>query len=334
MDGKVMKILFDTTNYLSTAALWKSQFEKAVGKYADCSYTGPYWPDHVKGKSLSESIKRIYGTDSPDWVFGRLDSLPDKNLRNYGVGVFLTDIHRDPRKTVEDLNSVGVDVVFMRAPLYLGKLYAKYDIHDPNYFEHNVKGKVVFLPFSVDLDYYDLAEDKEWDICFIGADRSMYPIRHRIKGELSGFCDKNNFKLVKGGRPHGFKKQGYLTKYYNNPPPGVYVGRRYTEVLTKSKTFLFDSSVMKYPVKKYFEGMAAGTLCFADEPMMAESLHFVSGYNYINITADNWRKKVHYYLTHENKRRKIAACGRATVEKYHTHDIRARQMVAQLRKLL
>lgn len=317
---------------MSTAALHQTLFELEVGKVADCIYAGPYWKKHVPERSVDDTIKALYGSEEPDWVITRLADIPKK--RNYGAAVFLADIHRDPKATVKAINNAGVEVVFMRAPLLLGNLYMKYTLKDKEFFLRNINGKVVFLPFSVDTNFFSHVKKKRYDVVFLGNSRKViYPLRAQIMDNLPTFCKENNYKLLTGGRPHGFKGHGYLKKYYNDPilRASCKVGKDYAAAVASGKTFLFDSSMMKYPVKKYFEGMACGTCVMADAPQLADKLRFIPDYNYVEINRKNWAKKLRYYLTHNEEREKIAKNGRTTIIRHHSNEVRAKQFVKYLK---
>lgn len=69
----------------------------------------------------------------------------------------------------------------------------------------------------------------------------------------------------------------------------------------------------------------------ADVPLTAEELHLVPDWNFVAINKDNWKSKLEYYLENDDEREKIAQRGYETYLKYHTSDIRARQVVDFLR---
>ena len=65
----------------------------------------------------------------------------------------------------------------------------------------------------------------------------------------------------------------------------------------------------------------------ADMPLGAEEVHLVPDWNFVAITEKNWQKRLKYYLSHDEEREEIAQRGYETVMKYHTADIRARELV-------
>jgi spore maturation protein CgeB len=110
------------------------------------------------------------------------------------------------------------------------------------------------------------------------------------------------------------------------------VGKRYSEVLSGTKIFIFGSSVFKYPLSKYFEAMGSGSLVMADKPQSAEALHLKPEWNFVEINKENWKEKLDYYLTNDEEREKIAYRGYKTVMKHHTTSVRANQLISYLKE--
>lgn len=108
---------------------------------------------------------------------------------------------------------------------------------------------------------------------------------------------------------------------------GEIVGEEYARTLALSKTFPFGTSIFKYPLLKFFEAMACKTCVFADTPLTAEELHIIPDWNFVEVNEDNWEDKLEYYVSHDDERELIAQRGYDTVIKYHTTEVRARQVV-------
>ena len=70
-----------------------------------------------------------------------------------------------------------------------------------------------------------------------------------------------------------------------------------------------------------------------NKPQTADELHLVSGENYVEITEDNWKEKLEYYLEDDVERERIAHNGYETAMKYHTSGVRAQQLMGFLEKL-
>jgi hypothetical protein len=83
-------------------------------------------------------------------------------------------------------------------------------------------------------------------------------------------------------------------------------------------------------IMKFFEAMASGACVFSDAPLLADEFHFKDGENYVNINLDNWKEKLKYYLEHEDERKRIALAGYRMTMKYHTNEVRARELVSFL----
>ncbi len=111
---------------------------------------------------------------------------------------------------------------------------------------------------------------------------------------------------------------------------GHIVGDVYNETLSRSKVFIFGSSIYRYPLLKYLEGWGAGTLVMADKPLGAERMYLESDVNYVEINTKNWLNKLKYYIEEDDLREDIARRGHETAMKYHTAEIRAKELLSFL----
>ncbi|GAG39725.1 unnamed protein product, partial [marine sediment metagenome] len=161
---------------------------------------------------------------------------------------------------------------------------------------------------------------------FLGSHHPRYyPIRDDIWKRLPLLSRQYGWRALIRGTPPG--KSLVSRNIDELLEKGYFVGKKYAKALSLSKTFIFDGGADKSPVKKYFEGMASGTCVLADTPVTAKELHFRPDWNFVEINKHNWSQRLRYYLDHDEEREQIAKRGYETVMKYHTNDVRARQLV-------
>ena len=79
--------------------------------------------------------------------------------------------------------------------------------------------------------------------------------------------------------------------------------------------------------------MATKALVMMDRPTCAELLHFEDGVNYVEISLRDFRKKIRYYIKHDEERIGIAEKGYETYKKHHTSKARANQVYVELKQL-
>jgi len=182
------------------------------------------------------------------------------------------------------------------------------------------------LGHTINPDYFKpLDQPKKYDVSSMGASSPFYVLRRAILKDLSTLAKKNKWRLLLRGRP-------YNRSISHNLKTGGIVGYKYAEALALSKILIFGAIKTGGHVKKYFEGMACRTCVLANTPVMAEELHFRPGWNFVEIGFDNWKEKLKYYLKHDEERETIAQRGYETILKYHTNEIRARQIINFLEK--
>jgi len=324
---KVLWMTYNRTNLVCQE--FYTNLERAVGKYADCKWAGQNHPLYKK-ESVDETVKRLYGSDSPDWVlfmpFTWLEQrrwvnqkFCDKKDRSYKVGAWVGDchtshvLHSRAKGFIDAINNANYDACFM---LYLTPIWKRL-----------LQMPLFHVPVCVDPEEFKPLP-KEADVASLGvANPSIHPIRYAVNQELPELAEQHKWKIFMSGRPGG---QGGNRDIDELLKMGWIVGKRYAEVLGKTKVFIFDSSIYKYPLLKYFEGMSSECCVLADVPSTADELHLFSPYNFVEIDKNNWKEKLLYYLKHDDERVEIAKYGRETVLSYHTYDIRGRRWVEML----
>jgi len=96
---------------------------------------------------------------------------------------------------------------------------------------------------------------------------------------------------------------------------------------------VLDNTKLSFFQVKPLEAMATKTLAMMDRPTCAEPLHLEDGVNYVEIGLTDFRKKIRYYLEHEEERAAIAERGYETYIKHHTSAARAKQVYGELKRL-
>jgi len=311
-------------------------FEKAVGKIANCKWAGRGWALH-RSESLSSTVKRVM--PNADWVIYydfeiRRENIPIKVLprhkRGYKVATITSDLHKKPVDHIIDLNNGPWDAFLM---LYT-MLNAEIDYQrglgwkktDSNQFLQKLHAPIFPLTPSIEPAVFNMFNrNRAIDALFLGnATKYIYPLRFDIYHNLKALGIRNKWKTIVRWCPKGKslerKKQEYLDK-------GDIVGEKYADYLSRTKCFLFGTSVFKYPLLKFFEGMASGACVFSDLPLQWKMFHFKPGENMVLINKDNWRNKLKYYLDNEDERRKIALEGYRMTMRHHTNAARARELV-------
>jgi len=335
-----MKILFMTPE-CSNDVSWMNMhhLEQAVGGIAECAWAGPGHPLHVKGENLNDTVRRVM--PGADWVivheagqnkFPHSIVIPRKRI--YRIAFLTTDAHWNFPHWAEKLNADKWDAVLMcttrTAMVALPKLRKeklRFITVEPDYYLKNVEAPIFHLAQSVNTEMFKPSDClKEHDVSFLGAHSARYyPMRQDIWGALPSLAIHNKWRLLIRGAPPGVslvsRNIDDLTR------KGYLVGGKYAEVLALSKTLIFSTGIFRYAVKKFVEGMACRTLCLSDAPLVAEELHLILDWNFIEISRNNWRERLTYYLKHDGEREEIAENGYQTVLKYHTCEVRAKQMV-------
>lgn len=174
--------------------------------------------------------------------------------------------------------------------------------------------KLYHFPYSIDTSiFYDMKLKRKLDIFFAGViSEKWYPVRTMMLRELKGRKDINF--LIKIGHPFNAKT--------------------YATFINRAKIFPFTSGILTYSVAKFFEGMACNTLTLCNRPGDVDNLHFENGFNYVEINANNYMKKIDYYLHNEDERKRIALNGLKTIQKYHTIEIRAEEFLKNCKDII
>jgi hypothetical protein len=108
----------------------------------------------------------------------------------------------------------------------------------------------------------------------------------------------------------------------------------YYNILKQSKLLVFDGSIYNYPILKFIEGMMMECCMLAPTPESSEILKLKEYENFVPINTENYHEKIQEYLHNEEMRQKIAANARKTYLENHTTEIRARQIVEKLEKII
>jgi hypothetical protein len=163
-----------------------------------------------------------------------------------------------------------------------------------------------WLPLSVDADRFrNLALPKVADICILGnMNPFVYPLRLKA------------LQYLLNGKHSVISRPCY--------------GDDYVKAINVSRIFLTCSGTHKYPVMKYFEAMACGTLLLADEPLDADELGFKKGENYA-LLDDLFA--IEYYLSHREEAEYIAGKGETLVRAKHSDKVRAQELYRMLASL-
>lgn len=317
--------------------------EKEVSKQAECEWNGSGWENHVPNEHINDTVKRIYGNDPPDFIvsnrpdYQEYKLLTETRTEDTPPAVMtLVDNHVDPAKWVDVANRgfKGTLMRYMHSPYVKKSLFNKmvyYSKFDPDYYIKNIVNMKLHFPWFTDHRIYKPIEEKEYDVIFLGTSRKkVYPLRHDIVNDLQRICKKKGWRFLIRDRPPGETVSRRIPDLIKQ---GFIVGGKYAETVAKSKIFVFGNSIFDYPLSKYFEVMGCATLVMADKPQSAEELHFEAGENYVEINREDWKNKLEYYLEDDAERERIARNGYETVMRYHTSEVRAKQLLDFLDKL-
>lgn len=295
-------------------------FEQAVAKITNSVFAGEEWPFHVPGERLEEAVARLM--PDVDWVIDMDDNLHIPKPSGLNVAHLVSDLHGKHHYGVVNasghidlLNRAGYRALFLRYTEIHGTLYP------PDIYRRSLKPSVYWLPWSYDPELFYPRTPRTWDVSFIGETiESVYPLRSSIKAELEKLSGA--YSVFSVDAPRGPVFELLITEHF--------AGRKYANVLGRSHIFIFDSSIFRYPLMKFTEGLGSGCLVMSTEPSGAEALGLMDERTYVKINEGNWRDKLHYYLENPGEAEKFADRGLEMARKYHTHDVRAKQFVRYL----
>lgn len=179
--------------------------------------------------------------------------------------------------------------------------------------------RFVWFPHHVPSNIFHIQPiPKDIPLLMIGATHPhIYPFRHKIAQHYYG-----DRRFVQRSHP-GYRvvKKGLS-------------GARYAREISRAQIFLTCDSIHHFPLLKYFEVLACGTLLAASGSQELTELGFVDGKTFVAINETNFKEKVEYYLLNEALRNRIVKNGLALIQQRHTTEIRAKEMIHVIQQFL
>lgn len=166
--------------------------------------------------------------------------------------------------------------------------------------------KTAWLPLSVDTKRFrNMGIPKIADVCLLGnMNPTVYPLRLKA---LSFLIKQHKYRLL--------LKPAY--------------GEEYVKAINEARILLTCSGTVKFPVMKYYEAMACGTLLLADKPLDAEELGFAAERNYVELPDDFRDEQLAEVMEHTTRvadAGEVARLGEELVVKRHSNIVRAKEL--------
>lgn len=176
----------------------------------------------------------------------------------------------------------------------------------------NYKPKFINFPESVNINFFkDKNHTRTCDVFNSGSHlSSVYPLRCKIYDVLH--------------------RQPNIRCCIN--PSFAYSWKDYADMIAKSKMLVEGVVVFGYTSQRFTQAMASKTLMVSSLPYDNVANHFIPDKNFVEITKYNFLDKIRYYLENEKERQKIIGKAYNAVLKYHTCEVRAKQLVDIIRK--
>lgn len=170
--------------------------------------------------------------------------------------------------------------------------------------------KVVYLPMSVDTTYFqNRGLNRDVDIMASwGMNRHAYPERQAVMDLLLSM-DRRSFL-------------------------GQIFWDEYVEMLNRAKIFVNSGPIYRNIQSRFTEVLACGCMLMTDNVTDLGEQGFFDGTNLVlyDDTADLERKIIHY-LSDEPERIRIAKAGYDHVRKFHSNEVRIKEITASMESL-
>ena len=134
--------------------------------------------------------------------------------------------------------------------------------------------------------------------------------------------------LLKGA-PKGRSASRKIDILYDK---GAIVGERYVETLGRSKVMVAGSSVYKYPLLRYFEGMACKTAVVGDGSAMLDRCGLRNVHEFWQSSRKSWVYDVRTLLRDEAFREFMVEKAYKAVFENHSAEVRAKQMLEHMKE--
>ncbi|WP_227002672.1 glycosyltransferase [Salicibibacter kimchii] len=229
---------------------------------------------------------------------------------NIPVAMVVNDVHRFSKLRKRYIEKNKIRHLFSVVRDQFSEIYPEY-ASNMWWFPHHVETSV----------FQEEPLEKTIDFLMMGAVNDYYPLRRKI---LKTFAADQRFVY----HPH----PGYRS-FNKNDQERFFIGRKYVQEINRAKIFFTSPSILRYPVKKYFEVLACKTLLLAPTFPELEDLGFIPGVHFIAVNEDNFKEQAEYYLKNEEERRQISEQGYNFVRKHHSTAIRAKQLFGYLQTI-
>ncbi|MBN8207254.1 glycosyltransferase family 1 protein [Bacillus sp. NTK071] len=265
--------------------------------------------------NINEIVSQI--GERPDFILLN-DYKPDycpeiTGLQEVGIpyGLIMHDLQYKMHQRRRFIKRENVQHIFVNYRTAFEKWYPAY-INRMIWFPHHV-------PRSIYKNHH-LSRDNNY--VMIGAIyKELYPLRVAILNKYHNHPDFTYF-------PHpGYHAMDHSKRGYK-------VGVDYSKELNNAKIFFTCDSNYHFPLLKYFEVLACGTLLLASGSEELRELGFIDGKTYVEINQSNFAEKAKYYLDNEEERITIAKRGEELIRERHSTEIRAQELIAHITKII
>ena len=302
---KKLKILFITKDFSKHLVKDSYYFSTELSKIADLVL----W--NTPG-NIHTILKQIHM--KPDFILlndlrpTRCPTITGLSQLTIPYGIIMHDLHYRPNQRKIFVRNNKVKYIFS---IYRDEFYRRF----PNF-----KNRMHWLPHFVNTDIFkDYGLSKDIDYLLMGAITNHYPLRKKMLSVMQ-------------------KEPGFV--YHEHPgyrnilDSKEFAGETFAKEINRSKIFLTDGLIYKYPVMKYYEVLACNTLLLAPPSKELQDLGFIPGVHYISVNKNDFLQKARYYLKHEKERKQIAENGYKMVRSKHSAEHRAQQFVRMIENIL
>lgn len=285
---------------------WLNDLRHGIAKYCDVVSYG-LGPEFIPNYDVPEIVEK----ESPDVIMLGNNQYAFKGLNMVKTPKALkcTDPWANINRHVEFVRKYNVNLILMN-----------YNCATPEYKKHLPNTPIKPLPHTVNPEiFHPLETERDLDVSCVGEGcPDTYPLRNIIYNNITKMGIK---AFVTGAHTLTFAD--------------------YVKTIQRSKIFAFgnvnrrvgESERLIFPMAKIYEIMGCGTLCVMDCPTEWEELYLNPAWNFVSVVNINFKDEIMYYLKHNRERNKVARAGYRMVMKYHTVEVRSRQLYEMLQEI-